>query len=99
VSAADWVGFVVALVGAAFFLAGTAGLLRFPDPLSRLHALPKADNLGLGFTALGMAIQAGSAAVAVKLLLIWLLTLLASATSTYLIASRETDDGAPAADA
>jgi len=31
-----------------FFLAGTVGLLRFPDVHSRLHALTKADNLGLG---------------------------------------------------
>ena len=39
-----------ALIGAGvfFFLAGTVGLLRFPDSLTRLHALTKADNLGLG---------------------------------------------------
>ena len=33
--------------GSLFFMAGTVGLLRFPDSLSRLHALTKADNLGL----------------------------------------------------
>ena len=31
--------------GAFFFLAGTVGLLRFPDSLTRLHALTKVDNL------------------------------------------------------
>ena len=36
-------------------LAGTVGLLRFPDPLSRLHALTKADNLGLGLIVLAIA--------------------------------------------
>ncbi|MGY4331752.1 monovalent cation/proton antiporter MnhG/PhaG subunit [Bradyrhizobium sp. LB7.2] len=41
--------------GAFFFLAGTVGLLRFPDTLTRLHALTKADNLGLGFVVLGVA--------------------------------------------
>jgi multicomponent Na+:H+ antiporter subunit G len=43
--------FTVAAVsaGAFFFLAGSVGLLRFPDALSRLHALTKADNLGLGW--------------------------------------------------
>ena len=40
--------------GAVFFLAGTVGLLRFPDPLTRLHALTKADNLGLGLVVLGL---------------------------------------------
>jgi hypothetical protein len=34
--------------GAFFFFAGTVGLLRFPDTLTRLHALTKADNLGRG---------------------------------------------------
>lgn len=75
-------------VGAFFFVAGTAGLLRFPDALSRLHALTKADNLGMGFTVAGLALQASSAAIAVKLLLIWGLTLLAGATCAYLIAAR-----------
>ena len=40
--------------GAFFFLAGTVGLLRFPDTLTRLHALTKADNLGLGLIVLGL---------------------------------------------
>ncbi len=69
-----------------FFGAGTVGLLRFPDPLTRLHALAKADNLGLGFTAAGLALQAGSASVAVKLAIVWALALLAGATCAVLIA-------------
>ena len=40
--------------GALFFLAGTVGLLRFPDSLTRLHALTKVDNLGLGLVVLGL---------------------------------------------
>ena len=40
--------------GAFFFLAGTVGLLRFPDALTRLHALTKADNLGLGLVVAGL---------------------------------------------
>jgi multicomponent Na+:H+ antiporter subunit G len=41
--------FSIAAIGAGtlFFFAGTVGLLRFPDALTRLHALTKADNLGL----------------------------------------------------
>ena len=39
---------VALVLGALFFLAGVVGLLRFPDTLSRLHALTKADNVGLG---------------------------------------------------
>lgn len=77
--------FIAALLGAFFFLAGTVGLIRFPDTYSRLHALTKADNLGLGLIALSLAIQAGSWAIAVKLVAIWLLALLAGTTNCYLL--------------
>jgi len=73
-------------IGAVFFFAGAVGLLRFPDLFTRLHALTKADNLGLGCICLGLALQAGALTVALKLLLIWLLTLIASAVSCHLIA-------------
>lgn len=72
--------------GAFFFLAGTVGLLRFPDTLTRLHALTKADNLGLGLVALGLVIQADSVIAACKLIAVWLLVLFASATVSQLIA-------------
>ena len=72
--------------GAFFFLAGTAGLLRFPDPLSRLHALSKADNLGLGLVVLGLLFQAEGLLAALKLIVVWLVALLAGATVTQLIA-------------
>ena len=46
---------VLAIVsGAFFYLAGTVGLLRFPDAYTRLHALTKADNLGLALVVLGL---------------------------------------------
>ena len=85
-SAIAWLGFAVTVAGAGFFVAGTAGLIRFPDPLSRLHALAKADNVGLGCTVVGLAIQAASPSVTLKLLLTWTLTLTAGAACTYLIA-------------
>jgi len=71
--------------GLFFFLAGTAGLLRFPDVYTRLHALTKADNLGLGLVVAGLLVEAESAAVAVRLLLTWGLALVASATSAHLV--------------
>src|SRR6516164_3951430 len=50
----DIVTIVAVSAGALFFLAGTIGLLRFPDTLTRLHALTKADNLGLGLVGLAV---------------------------------------------
>ena len=72
--------------GAFFFLAGTVGLLRFPDALSRLHTLTKADNLGLGLIVLGLLFQVEGPFAALKLIAVWLLTLLAGATVAQLIA-------------
>lgn len=80
-------------LGALFFLAGTVGLLRFPDAHSRLHALTKADNLALGLVCAGIAVHAASLAVAAKLLLIWLLTMLASSISSFLIAGWAEREG------
>lgn len=72
--------------GAFFFLAGTVGLLRFPDVHARLHALTKADNFGLGLILFGLALDARSWSVALKLFLIWILVMLASTTACHLVA-------------
>ncbi len=71
--------------GAFFFLAGTVGLLRFPDTLTRLHAVTKADNLGLGLIVLGLLPWADGALAALKLLCVWLLVQFAGATVAQLI--------------
>jgi multicomponent Na+:H+ antiporter subunit G len=77
---------VAVSAGAFFFLAGTVGLLRFPDSLSRLHALTKADNLGLGLVVLGLLPRAGGPLGALKLIAVWLLAQLAGATVSQLLA-------------
>lgn len=74
------------ILGCAFFLAGSVGLVRFPDVFNRLHALTKADNAGLGLIVLGLALQSETMFDAVKLLLIWVLVLISSAGSCHLIA-------------
>lgn len=71
--------------GTFFFFAGTVGLLRFPDSLTRLHALTKADNLGLGLVALGLIPRADSVLSAFKLIVIWVLVLLSGAATAQLI--------------
>ena len=85
-SVIDLFSIVAVSAGAFFFLAGTVGLLRFPDALTRLHALTKADNLGLGLVVLGLLPHAGSLLVALKLIAVWLLVLLSGATISQLIA-------------
>jgi len=71
--------------GVLFFVAGVVGLLRFPDTLTRLHALTKADNLGVGLIVLGLLPHASDGRSALKLVVVWALVLLASATVSQLI--------------
>ncbi|CAH2602345.1 Na+/H+ antiporter subunit G [Rhodovastum atsumiense] len=91
-------GFTIVAVslGTVFFVAGTVGLLRFPDTLTRLHALAKADNLGLGLIVLGLLPRTGSLAEALKLVLVWVLVLLAGGTVSQMIA-RAARGGPPSA--
>lgn len=80
--------FTMATIGAGlfFFTAGTVGLLRFPDTLTRLHALTKADNLGFGLIVLGLLPQSPDVMIGMKLVIVWALVQLAAATSSQLIA-------------
>ena len=82
----NWFSVFFLLLATFFFVGGTVGLLRFPDVYSRLHALTKADNIGLGFVVLALTIQADSWDQVLKLLLVWFFVMAASATNAYLIA-------------
>jgi len=84
--ALDLFSVLAVTAGTFFFLAGTVGLLRFPDPLTRLHALTKADNLGVGLVVLGLLPLVDWPLDAMKLIVVWLLVLLAGATVGQLIA-------------
>jgi multicomponent Na+:H+ antiporter subunit G len=77
---------VMLCAGAFFFLAGTVGLLRFPDSLTRLHALTKVDNLGLGLIVLGLLPQVDGLLAGLKLILVWILVQVSSAMAAQLIA-------------
>jgi len=84
----DLFGISLIFIGIGFYAAGSIGLLRLPDIYSRLHALTKADNLGLGILCAGLALLNGGLLYAMKLLLVWLLVLAASATTSHMIAQQ-----------
>jgi multicomponent Na+:H+ antiporter subunit G len=86
---------IAVTAGAFFFLAGTVGLLRFPDTLSRLHALTKADNLGLGLVVIGLLPRVEGFLGALKLIAVWLLVQFAGATVAQLIARAARQGGTP----
>ncbi|TXD43769.1 monovalent cation/H(+) antiporter subunit G [Lujinxingia vulgaris] len=76
----------VMVLGALFFVAGSVGMLRFPDVYTRLHALTKADNLGMGLLVFGLSLQAPGWQLVLKLVLIWIFVMIAGAISCHLVA-------------
>ncbi|SDT25698.1 multisubunit sodium/proton antiporter, MrpG subunit [Halopseudomonas xinjiangensis] len=74
------------VAGGFFFIAGTVGLLRFPDLYCRLHAVTKADTLGLGCVVVGLALRADGPREVLVMLLIWLLIMGSGATACQLLA-------------
>lgn len=72
--------------GALLFVAGTSGLLRFPNFYARLHAVTKADTAGLGLIVLGLSLRAHSWQSVAMMVLIWILLMASGATTCQLLA-------------
>lgn len=97
----DALGLLLVIAGALFFAAGTVALIRFPGIRNRLHALTKADNLGLGLIMGGSALLLGSWTAAGVLLLTWILALGAASVSAHVLAEievRQLKEGSDALD-
>ncbi|MDO3383739.1 cation:proton antiporter [Gilvimarinus algae] len=95
-----WLSWPFLVGGVFFFIAGSIGILRFDDAYSRLHALTKADTLGLGLVVLGLGLQRGDVRQFGVMLLIWLLVIASGATACQLLAryEREQEDARTSAD-
>ncbi len=62
-------------------------LVRFKDPLLRVHSASKVDTLGTGLFLLGLALMAETIKDALLLLITYLFVLVGSATNGFLIGS------------
>lgn len=80
-----WLSWPLLLAGVFFFVAGTVGMLRFPDVYSRLHAVTKADTLGLGLVVAALSLRADSFQAVAVMLIIWLLVMGSGATACQLL--------------
>jgi multicomponent Na+:H+ antiporter subunit G len=78
---------VVALGGGLFLHAvATLGVLRLPDFYTRLHAVSKAETLGVILTVSALALWVGVSLLTAKLMLVAVFLFLANPTSTHAIA-------------
>ena len=87
-----WLSWPLLLGGTFFFVAGTLGLLRFPDIHARLHAVTKADTLGLGLIVLGLCLRADGWQPVFMMLLTWVLVMASGATACQLLARYARDE-------
>ena len=72
--------------GVFFLVTGAAGLIRFPDFYTRMHASGKCDTLGVLLVLMGIACHEGASLTSAKILLIAAFIFVASPTATHAIA-------------
>jgi multicomponent Na+:H+ antiporter subunit G len=82
----DVVSVALIVVGAAFLMGGTVGLVRLPDLYTRAHAASKCDSAGAGSILLALALQGGLAFGDLKLVLLMLLVLISGPTTAHALA-------------
>lgn len=84
------------VLGTFFFAAGTVGILRMPDPYTRMHVAAKSDTLGAGLWLIGLAVVAGQGIVSLKLVLLLAFIWLTSPTAAHCMARAAHRTGVPA---
>ena len=72
--------------GILFTLAGTIGLLRFPDFYTRLHAAGVTETLGMLAIVTGLMLHAGPGGALVRLVLIALFMLITAPIASHALA-------------
>jgi multicomponent Na+:H+ antiporter subunit G len=86
VSAVQIVSTALLGLGAVVMLTGAAGVMRFPDFYTRLHAAGKGDTLGQGLVLAGLACTAGFGIISLKLVFILLFVFVLNPTATHALA-------------
>ena len=81
----DAAGGLFLLVGAFLCLAGAVGLVRFPDTLSRLHAVTKPQTLGLILVLAGLALTLRTWAAITTLFIVGATQFFTSPVSAHLV--------------
>ena len=89
------IGYFLILVGVSFDIFGCIGLLRFPDVYNRLQAATKCVTLGTVMILVGVAVNAGWGAMAMKALVCAVFVLITSPTGAHAIAKGSHVSGVP----
>ncbi len=80
------IGEGLVVIGSTFMLLAAVGVIRFDDPLARMHALSKASTLGVLLMIAGAAVNLDGANDITSAVLAALLHLLASPPASNMVA-------------
>ncbi|MCZ6765104.1 MAG: monovalent cation/H(+) antiporter subunit G [Alphaproteobacteria bacterium] len=89
----DLASWVFIVIGGAFLIIGSIGVLRLPDFFTRQHAAGITDTGGAGFMLLGLMLQGAVSLVTVKLILILIFIFFTSPTATHALAQAALSSG------
>jgi multicomponent Na+:H+ antiporter subunit G len=89
----DILSWVLLLGGGFLGISGAIGLFRFPDFYTRLHAASVTDTLCAGLIIAGLLLQATSAMMVFKLLLILFILTYTSPTGAHALAKAAMHGG------
>ncbi|PWN06818.1 monovalent cation/H(+) antiporter subunit G [Rhodohalobacter mucosus] len=84
---------VLVVLGIAFILVGSVGIIRLPDFFTRTHAVSKSDTLGVIFVISGLVIYEGFTLSSLKLVLIILFIALANPVGSHALAKAAIKKG------
>ena len=82
----DTIGYIFIAIGVLFNIFGCIGLVRFPDVYNRLQASTKCVTLGTIMVLVGVAVVAGSGAMATKAIICAVFIVVTSPTAAHAIA-------------
>jgi multicomponent Na+:H+ antiporter subunit G len=83
------------LVGCAFLLLASIGVIRMPDLYIRMSASSKAVTLGVGCLALGLALKMDDAGVSTRAILLVFLFLLKAPVAAHMLGRASYFAGVP----
>jgi multicomponent Na+:H+ antiporter subunit G len=83
------------LVGLFFHAVAALGVIRMPDFYTRLHAVSKAETLGVVFTVAAVMVETGVTLTTVKLGFVAVFLFLANPTSAHAIGRAAYRTGMP----
>lgn len=82
----NYIAGILLVIGAAFALVATIGIVRLPDIYSRMHAASKAGTVGSGATLIALAVFTDEPATTLRAIAAVAFLLLTAPVSAHLLA-------------